>query len=64
MSNRNKTNTGERGARDQETRHKGESQQSTQKGAESVSHNKSGKHRKDESEGADRNTTKKQGNSI
>jgi hypothetical protein len=64
MSNRNKTNTDNRSTDDQETRHKGEGQQSQQKGAESVSHKKTSKHRKDESEGADRNTTKKQSNSI
>jgi hypothetical protein len=46
------------------TRHKGESQQSLQKGAESVAKHNTGKHRKDESEGAEKNTTKSGENSI
>jgi hypothetical protein len=46
------------------TKNKGESQQSHQKGAASVSKKNTGKHTKDESHGADHNTTKKQGNSI
>ena len=46
------------------TRYKGESQQSHQKGAKSVAKRNTGKHKKDESDGADHNTTKKQQNSI
>jgi hypothetical protein len=46
------------------TKHKGESQQSHQKGAESVSKQDTGKHKKDESDGADKNTTKKGANSV
>lgn len=64
MNSRNKTNTGTRGADGENTRHKGESRESQQKGAESVSHKGSGRHRKDESEGASRNTTKKGGNNV
>lgn len=44
--------------------HKGESQQSAQKGARSVSKKGNGKHSKDESGGSRKNTTKKQQNSI
>ena len=46
------------------TKNKGESQQSQQKGAQSVSNKNSGMHSKDESGGAAKNTTKKQGNSV
>lgn len=46
------------------TNNKGESQQSRQKHAQTVSTKNAGKHTKDESHGAARNTTKKQGNSI
>jgi hypothetical protein len=45
------------------TKNKGDSQQSHQKGAPSVS-KKESKHLKDESGGAEKNTTKKQQNSI
>jgi hypothetical protein len=62
MSNKNHSgNTGNDGTR---TKNKGESQQSHQKGAESVSKKNAGKHTKDESGGAKHNTTKKQENSI
>lgn len=46
------------------TNHKGESQQSHQKGAKSVANHDTGKHKKDDSDGADRNTTKKGANSV
>ena len=46
------------------TKHKGESQQSHQKGAKSVAKHETGKHKKDESDGADKNTTKKGANSV
>ena len=59
-----KNNTGSKGNDGTTTKHKGESQQSQQKGAESVSNKGSGKHSKDESGGAEKNTTKKQQNSI
>jgi hypothetical protein len=47
-----------------ETRHKGESQQSNQKGAKSVANHDLPRHKKDESDGAEKNTTKKQSNNI
>jgi hypothetical protein len=59
-----KTNIGEQGIDGTKTKHKGESQQSHQKGAPSVSHKDAGKHLKDESGGAAKNTTKKQQNGI
>ena len=59
-----KNNTGNMGNDGTTTKNKGESQQSQHKGASSVSKKDSGKHTKDESHGADQNTTKKQGNSI
>lgn len=59
-----KENAGKKGIDGSTTRHKGESQQSKQKGAQSVGANSKGKHKKDESDGADKNTTKKQPNSI
>jgi hypothetical protein len=58
-----KNNTGNRGKDGAKTRNKGESQRTNQKGALSVPSNK-GKHKKDDSDGAERNTTKKQANSI
>ena len=64
MRTNDKDHSGSRGNDDSTTRHKGESQQSNQKGARSVSTQNTGKHTKDESHGADRNTTKKGGNSI
>ena len=69
MSN-NKSNTANEGVDGTETKHKGESQQTQQKGAPSVSKKGSGKHFKDQSGSeAQRatdpdNTTKKQQNSI
>jgi hypothetical protein len=60
----NKTNVGSKGDDGSTTKNKGESQQSKQKGASSVSNKKTGKHTKDESGGAEKNTTKKQQNSI
>ena len=59
-----KNNTGNKGTDGTITNNKGESQQSQHKGASSVSKKASGKHSKDESHGAENNTTKKQGNSI
>lgn len=59
-----KNNVASAGTDGSTTRHKGESQQSGQKGAESVSNKGSGKHKKDESDGAEKNTTKKGANSI
>jgi len=64
MSNDNKNHSGSKGNDDTTTKHKGESQQSHQKGAESVSKQDTGKHTKDESQGAEHNTTKKGANSI
>ena len=46
------------------THNKGESQQSHQKGAKRVAKNETGKHKKDESNGAEHNTTKKGANSL
>ena len=59
-----KNNSGSMGNDGSATKNKGESQQSQHKGASSVSKKASGKHTKDESHGAEKNTTKKQGNSI
>lgn len=58
-----KDNTGNRGTDGTKTKNKGESKQTEQKGALSVTKNKE-KHKKDNSDGAGRNTTKKQSNSI
>lgn len=63
MSN-SKNNSGNHGTDNTTTKNKGESEQSHQKGAKSVSKKGSGKHTKDESGGAEHNTTKKQSNSI
>ena len=60
----NKDHVANEGSDGTETKNKGESQQSHQKGAPSVSKTDTGKHKKDESDGADKNTTKKQSNSI
>lgn len=57
-------NSGKKGNDGSVTSNKGESIQSRQKGASSVSKKGAGKHTKDESHGAEKNTTKKQGNSI
>jgi hypothetical protein len=59
-----KDNSGSKGNDGTTTAHKGESQQSHQKGAESVSNKSAGKHSKDDSGGGAKNTTKKQENSI
>jgi len=64
MSNNNRDHSGSRGNDNSITRHKGESQQSNQKGARSVSTQNTGKHMKDESHGSDKNTTKRGENSI
>jgi hypothetical protein len=64
MSNDNKNHSGSKGNDGSTTRHKGESQQSHHQHGESVSKKDTGKHTKDESHGADKNTTKKQSNSI
>lgn len=61
---RNKEHAGHRGLDNTETGNKGESQQRGHKGAKSVASHQTGKHKKDESDGADKNTTKKQSNSI
>ena len=61
---KNQQNSGSKGIDDTTTKHKGESQQSHQQGAPSVSDKSKGKHTKDESGGADHNTTKKGANSI
>jgi hypothetical protein len=58
-----KKNSAKEGIDDTKTKEKGESQQSKQKGAASVSR-KDSKHQKDDSDGASKNTTKKQGNSV
>lgn len=58
-----KTNSGNKGTDGTTTNEKGESQQSKQKGATTVS-GKKNKHTKDESGGAEKNKTKKQQNSI
>lgn len=65
----NKDHSGSRGSDGSTTKSKGESQQTHQKGAKSVSKkdggkNTTGKHTKDQSGGADHNTTKKQENAI
>ena len=59
-----KNHSGSKGNDGSTTKNKGESQQSNQKGAKSVSKKDTGKHTKDESGGASHNTTKKQENSI
>ena len=63
MSNK-KGNAGREGIDGSETKNKGESQQSHQKGAASVSKQDKGKHTKDKSHGADSNSTKKGANSV
>jgi len=60
----NKDHSGSKGNDGTTTKNKGESQQTHQKGAKSVAVQNRGKHTKDESGGAEHNTTKKQGNSI
>jgi hypothetical protein len=60
----NKEHTASEGLDGSTTKHKGDSQQSHQKGAKSVANRDTGKHKKDESDGADKNTTKKGANSI
>jgi hypothetical protein len=60
----NEKNVGSKGTDGTTTKNKGESQQSNQKGAKSVSNKGKEKHTKDESDGAEKNTTKKQQNSI
>lgn len=64
MSNAKKANAGHEGTDGTKTKHKGESRQSRQKGAESVSKQDAGKHTKDKSHGADKNSTKKGENSV
>jgi len=61
---KNQQNSGSKGVDGTTTKNKGESQQSHQKGAPSVSQKHIGKHTKDESGGADHNTTKKGANGI
>lgn len=50
--------------RDQQGEHKGQVKQDQQKGAAAVSKHDAGKHKKDNSDGAEENTTKKQQNAI
>ena len=64
MSSEKKGNAGREGIDGTETKNKGESQQSHQKGATSVSQQDSGKHTKDKSHGVDENSTKKGANSV
>ena len=64
MSKEKKIHAGQEGLDGSETKHKGESQQSHQKGAESVSKQDTGKHTKDKSHGTEQNTTKKGANSV
>jgi hypothetical protein len=64
MSNAKKGNAGREGNDGTETKNKGESQQSHQQGAKSVSKQDTGKHTKDKSHGADKNSTKKGANSV
>ena len=59
-----KENVGSKGQDNTTTKNKGESQQSNQKGAKSVAKHDQEKHTKDNSDGAEKNTTKKQENSI
>jgi len=59
-----KDNSGSQGTDGTRTKNKGESQQSQQQGAISVSKKGAGKHSKDESQASKKNTTKKQGNSM
>lgn len=59
-----KNNTGSKDMDGNVSKNKGEREQSQQKGASSVSKKAKGKHLKDESGGAAKNTTKKQENSI
>ncbi|MBE7171332.1 MAG: hypothetical protein INR73_12120 [Williamsia sp.] len=59
-----KDHAGQGGNDGTQTKHKGESQQSHQKGAGSVSKQDTGKHTKDKSGGADENSTKKGSNNI
>ena len=62
MSTRNnKDNQGQDGTT---TKLKGMSQQSHQKGADSVGKHDKGKHKKDESDGSEKNTTKKGPNNV
>jgi hypothetical protein len=58
-----KVNSGEEG-NNGPVNHKGQQEQNLQKGAPGQSRKSTGKHRKDDSEGAVKNTTKKQQNSI
>ena len=46
------------------TKNKGESGQNNQKGAVGISKHSKAKHKKDDSDGAEHNTTKKQSNNI
>ncbi len=59
-----KNNSGIKGQDATTKKNKGESQESRQKGAKSVGRNSKGKNKKDDSDDADHNTTKKQSNSI
>jgi hypothetical protein len=60
----NKADIANKGTDGTKTNSKGESKQSPQKGAPGVSNKTKGTHKKDESDGAAKNTTKKQQNSI
>ena len=50
--------------RPDQTKHKGQELQSEQKGAKAMDRHDAGKHKKDDSDGAEKNTTKKQENSV
>jgi hypothetical protein len=63
MSNR-KTGPSAGDIRQDQKKHKGQELQSHQKGAPAMNRKDAGKHEKDDSEGAEQNTTKKQENSI
>jgi hypothetical protein len=60
----NKDHSGSKGNDGSTTKNKGESRQTPQKGAKSVAKHDTGKHTKDESGGAAKNTTKRNPNSI
>lgn len=58
-----KSNSGVKGTKPTST-NKGESEPGKQKGAASISSKGKEKHKKDDSDGAEHNTTKKQSNNI
>lgn len=64
MHSRNKRGPSSGDIRQDQRKHKGQELQGHQKGAPATNKRDTGKHRKDESDGAEKNTTKKQQNSI